>query len=222
MSNNEPLSFDAPPEQDVEISHSSQPTPKEKIHISSLDNLHPSMKRKTVLYRIKNGELDVTVFPKEIRKDLQRMAQLITPSPIDGTLITAQPNPSKPEEKGIKTKLDNFLITGKFGGLFDGPNSPMWINLSEKVLNELNLKYRLGKTNIDALDKSGELDKIIRFYQKQLHLDIFELPKWFKDGVKMIALQNRKEEQKNKQAPSLQESSFIEDTRNKLRQILFS
>jgi hypothetical protein len=218
----EPLSFEAPPEQDIEISAPAQTKPKEKT-ISQFSNLSPSERRLEILNGIKKGEIDINNFPSYMHSHLKNFAKLIVPSKIDGKLVVSPDVSPNSREGQLKPKVDRLIISGKAGDLIDAQNNPMWTELADSIFRELEplLHDDHPSRKLEALDKSGKLDDMINAHMRMKNFDLFAVPSWFKGGLKMVALQRRSEASQEKRG-NIKEDLMFESIRYQLKSILDS
>lgn len=223
--NQEPLAFDAPPEQDIEIKSSPQ-VDNQTSSIDDFKNLDPSTRRLKILYAIKQGKLDIDVFPSYLRSHIKNFAELIVPSKIDGRLVVNPELPPNSPGGKLKPKVDNLIISGKVGDLADAVNNPMWTDLSNSIFTELepmihSFKDSHPSRKFDALEKSGKLDDMIAAHMRKKNFDLFAKPSWFKGALKAVALQRSREASQERQG-NIKESDFLrESIRIQLQTILY-
>lgn len=183
------LQFDAPSKEDIVIQPEIQKT--KKVDVSQYDNLPLNQRRLKILYAIKNNELDSSNFPPIFKK----MAELIKANE-DGKLSIVNTNPIDSELGRLYPKVTKFILTGILGDLADAKNNHMLTKIANKIIKELekHLHDDHPTRRLEALDKSGKLDDIIKYNMKQFNYDLFTIP-WFKDVIKLIAVQDRKVQQ---------------------------
>ena len=217
------LTFDTP-DQDVEINRNDYVDNKTSS-IDDFKNLDPSTRRLKILYAIKQGKLDINIFPSYLRSHIKNFAELIVPSKIDGRLVVNPELQTNTPGGKLKPKVDRLVISGRVGDLADAVNNPMWTELSNSIFLELepllhSFKDSHPSRKFDTLEKSGKLDDMIAAHMRKKNFDLFAPPPWFKGALKAVALQRNRESSLEKRGIVHESDFLLEAIRYQLQTIL--
>ena len=134
-------------------------------------------KRKNIIYDIKAGKLD----PKDYPLIFQQFAKILDILPDGRFVYRLPPTQDKSKENyylALRTKLMNFISTGKIADALASSGTPEIKRIAREIADEVMLQIPLDTDHptrkILSLYKNGTLQDIINFNIKKKHYDIFD------------------------------------------------
>jgi hypothetical protein len=157
-----------------------EPSVQDKEEAHRYDSINDIQdKRKQVIYDIKKGILNASDYPVIFKK----FAEILDKTPEGKFLYTA---PKSNYEQSLRTKLVNFVMTGKLGDALVsasmGEIKKIAKDITTEILRYIPLDYDHPTRKLKALYKNGTIQEIIDFNLKKKHYDIFD-SSWYQKNV---------------------------------------
>jgi hypothetical protein len=194
-----------------------EPTSSEREEANRYDSIQDiQSKRKQIIYDIKTGVLDASEYPVIFKK----FSEIIDKTP-EGKFLYL--NPKSNHEAGMRTKLMNFISTGKMGDALAsssmGEVKKIAKNIALEILRHIPLNNTHPTRKLQSLQKNGTIQDIIDFNLKKKHYDVFD-PSWYmtyvNPEVMSLVMNYRKTDQRELRG---QFKESFDTIRDKLKQI---
>ena len=167
------------------------PTSAENAELHRYDKITDIQdKRKNIIYDIKAGKLD----PNDYPLIFQKFAEILDMLP-DGRFVYRLPQTNDKSKENyylsLRTKLMNFVATGKIGDALASTGSGEVKRIAREIADEVMRHIPLNTDHpgrkILSLYKNGTLQDIIDFNLKKKHYDIFD-KSWYEKTLNPLVM----------------------------------